>query len=42
MFRQWFEEGISDGEVFRRRARWLSATLVLADLVLIVSVLATR
>jgi len=42
MLRRWFEEGVIDSRKFRQRARWLWAALVLAEVGLFVTVLATR
>ena len=41
MLRHWYQEGIDDGDVFRRRGRWMVVTLLLADVATIVAVVWT-
>jgi hypothetical protein len=42
MLRRWYEEGINDGGVFRRRMKWAMGVQWLLQLGVIVSILLTR
>jgi hypothetical protein len=41
MLRRWYQEGINDGDVFRRRGRWMVATLLLATVATVAAVVWT-
>jgi hypothetical protein len=41
MLRRWYREGIEDGDVFRRRGRWMAATLLLGNIVTAVAIVLT-
>jgi hypothetical protein len=42
VLRHWYEEGINDGETFRRRFQWALAAQWLLQLGVIVSILLTQ
>jgi hypothetical protein len=39
---RWFEAGIKDGDIFRRRCRWAMTTQWLLQLATVIAILLTR